>query len=391
MTTKIAIMNPKKNKLIFIDTNIYYGLFTRSEVFSDRIIKLLTKLVDKEKATLLLPQQVKDEVTRNKNFKWPQEETNRLDNKIRNIKEKVRWLEIQLDNTSYVTKAPIKQLIKQLGRESKRVEKLKKDVNTRFLSSHSKANTNLNKVFKLARLIEETEEIRHNAFYRQKKDNPPSDGDKFGDKLIWESLLDFSKNNKKASVELIFISADKTAWQSKNTEDFNEWLQVEFKEKAGGKVVYASDLSEIPSLTKAEQKEIREEGFKNTADSKLRYSNSFSTADNAMRIIIRNIELIDSDLLEKLLIAALDNNKHTPGPYNQVLSASEARGFLYKLLQHAIKRGYDLAPWARFYNKLNDDEKEYFSNTRRMLKQSGVMGIINPKREEFLDPEDLPF
>jgi len=384
-------MASNKNKFIFIDTNIFRSLFTESEAFSDNIIKLLTKLVEKKKVVLLLPQQVKDEITRNKISLWVDEEINRIDNRIKDAKTKIDFLVKQFDNTTYVTKTPTELLTKQIKREIKRLEKYKEEVSKRFFSPRNKANINLNKVFKLATLIEETKDIKNDAFFRREKNNPPYDGSKYGDKLIWESILDYFLNNKSTNIELVFVARDKTAWSGKGEGEFNVWLSNEFKQKTGGKIILASDLSEIPILTKKEQKEISEEEFKNTADSKLKYANTFSTADNVMRIIMNKMNLVDANLVEKLLIATVKNNKNTTGPYNQALGASKIDVFLRSLLQHCFSNKYDLGSWKQFYNDLDDDEKERFLEIRKKLKQHGVTGIVNPRGEEFLDPEDLPF
>ena len=383
-------MDKDHKKYIFIDSNIYYGLFSGSDVFSEHIIVLLTKLVENNKICLLLPQQVSDEVSRNCVGDWFKEEQDRIDNKIQEKEKKLDLIKKNFDGVAYLKDTHLSTLKSQISREKNRLLKERESIIKRFASKKSKSNKNLQKVFKLATLIEENDVVLKNAFFRREKGNPPSDGKKFGDKLIWESLLYFLASKKQKNIELFFVTQDNTAWQGFGSE-FNPWLDAEFKKKVGGNIILITDLSNLPSLTTEEQEEIRKEEFKNLAPNKLLHANTFAGADRVMQVIINNLKLVDAELVDKLLFASLENTKHSLGPYNQVLEASHARIFLQKLLQHAIAQAYDLEPWVHFYNDLNDQQKERFSHIRRTLKQEGVKGLVNPNEKEFLDPEDLPF
>lgn len=384
-------MSVNKNKFIFIDSNIYYGLFTKSEKFSDDIIKLLTKLVKKDKITLLLPQQVIDEVSRDKICKWPNEELERLEEKIKTFDKKIVQLDQEFGNLSFVNVRSIELIKNQIKRELIKLDKNHKVIEKRYLSSHSKANINLKRVFELAVLVEENEDIINKALYRREKGNPPIDKARLGDKLIWESILSFFINKKLKNFELVFVSGDKNAWFDKNKDNINAWLLNEFQQKTKGSIKLIADLSGIPTLTSKEQMDIWEEEFKNIIDSKLKYANTFARADVIIQKIIDNIHLIDNQIADRLLFAALENNEYSFGPYNQVLEASQSSIFLQKLLKHYFDNKFDLDPWVLFYNKLDDGLKVKFSIIRQQLKSKHVTGLINPGGDIFLDPEDIPF
>ncbi|MFA6130850.1 MAG: PIN domain-containing protein [Patescibacteria group bacterium] len=385
-------MSTKKPvKYLFIDSNIYHQLFTKSEKFSDNIIKLLTKLVKHEKIVLLLPQQVIDEVSRNKLDEWPSKEIERSENKKNTYSKKILLLDSEFGGLPFVSSRSVQLIKGQVSREIKKSEKYQTSVRRRFLSSHSKANINFNKILKLATIIEEDLEIRDRAFFRREKGNPPKDSSKFGDKLIWESLLSFFIRKKISNCDLLFVSEDKNAWFDPFDEKMNTWLSNEFNQKIDGQILLISDLSQIPSLTEQEQKDIWVEQFKNVADNKLRYANTFSRADQIMDVIMKNINLVDNQLADKLLMATIENNEYSSGPYNQVLEASKSSYFLQTLLQHFFEKNFDLSPWVIFYNSLGDDLKQKFSIIRKELKKKGMRGLVNPGGEKFLDTEDFPF
>lgn len=384
-------MKKEFKKYIFIDSNIYYGLFSGSDVFSDHIIGLFTKLVERDKVCLLLPQQVSDEVTRNRVGDWFEKEQVRISNKIQDKTKKLELIEKNFDNVTYLGNKNLSKLKVQILKEKKKLENERKKIIKRFTLKNSKPNKNLRKVFKLATLIEDNDIVLNRAFFRREKGNPPYDTEKLGDKLIWESVLYFFESQKQKNVELIFVAQDSTAWKGFDINEFNPWLDAEFKKKVGGKIIFISDLSDLPSLTSKEQEEIKKEEFKNLAHSKLLHVNTFAGADRVMKVIINNLERVDNDLVDKLLFASVENNKHTSGPYNQVLEASYAQMFFKKLLQHALDKKYDLDPWVNFYNSLGEKQKEALGSIRRSLKQNGIKGLVNPHEEEFLDPEDFLF
>ena len=83
-------------KYIFIDSTQYRFLFSRSEGFSEKIYELLIKLIDRNRIRLLLPQQTKDEVERNRFREWPEAEINRIANKIQNCQKLIDQLQESL-------------------------------------------------------------------------------------------------------------------------------------------------------------------------------------------------------------------------------------------------------------------------------------------------------
>lgn len=239
-------------KYIFIDSTQYRMIFSRSEGFSEKVYKLLIKLIDHNRVLLLLPQQTRDEVERNRFREWPEGELNRIVCKIQNCQKLID--QVQQGLSKYKDS---KKVIIEIKDEQKKLESSKQKIKADFKNKRSKPNQMLKKLFEKAISISESEEIIKLAQIRHQKGNPPHDSKKIGDAIIWESLLSYLEGSGKSSAnKLFFISLDKKAW---GEESFDQWLQDEFNKKVGGKIIYINRLSDIPDLTKEEQESIRKE------------------------------------------------------------------------------------------------------------------------------------
>jgi len=241
-------------KYIFIDSNQYRHLFSKTEGFSEEVYRLLILLLDKGRIGLLLPQQTKEEIERGRLRKWPEEEIKRIENKIEEKKKNQK--EIKEKYGAYESSG---DLIEEIEKEISRLELEKENIKESFKSNESKSNTKLKELINRAENIEETEDIIEKAKLRHQKGNPPLD-QKIGDALIWESLLEFLRKKREVSLEdsidLIFVANDQKAW---GIEEFDRWLENEYRERVGGKIFYSNKLSDIQVFTTYElEKEIEE-------------------------------------------------------------------------------------------------------------------------------------
>ncbi len=385
-------------KYIFIDSNIYYGLFSDSEDYSDDILKLIEKLVSKAGIVLLLPQQVKDEVTRDRMTKWWPASHSTLVSKLTSLDKKIEKLDLDYKNYSAA-----KKLGSEIEREKGKINKKINSIKKQYLSTRSRSNVRLKKLFKIAQIVEEDPEIIQNAIFRREKGNPPNDSNKLGDKIIWESLLAYLEKVKSTRPLLIFVAKDPTAWKAETSGglELNLWLHNEYGERTGGKVVLIDNLSKIPGLTPGEQRVIEEkekeehdrsitEKLKTIIPERFRTSNTFDDSDRLMKIVEPKLGLIDEVGIAEILKASIDNVNNSLGPYNQILSASHAPVFFQNLLAAAIFLGSDMDIWVDFYLGLDESDQVRFIEVRKMLEQKGMFFDSLDPISSF-DPNDIPF
>lgn len=344
-------------KYILIDSNQYRHLFSVSEGFSDSVYQLLIKLIDSGQAKLILPQQIKDEVERNRYRGWPEAEIKNINTKIKTLSDLIDKKDEDL--SMYKSYMPLKKEFEsEIGKLSKESDRISKT----FTSNKSKANQKLKKIFDKAVFIPETEAIRNSADLRFRKGNPPYN-DNLGDSLIWESAIDYLKNFKRS--DLIFVTNDKRAW---GESVFDTFLQNEFKNKVKGNVLYKNKLSDIPDLTADEQEKIRAEELDNAkrnAISDFVNSQSFIDAGSNINKLLSYKELLGPSDYEEILRASLDNHEI----YQSFFTAIPLKVLLTGIGGYAIPEveKIDASLWERFCGryeislKRQSDAPETFS------------------------------
>ena len=291
-------------KYIFIDTNQYRHLFSKNEGFSDQISALIDRLIDRKKIKLLLPQQVRDEVERNRFEKWYKQEIDASKNKINNLKTEMEKREKDLVIFPKELKSIGKKLQKKIVDEEKELIDIKK----RYRNLKSKANQKLKSLFDRAEDIKESDKIVSSADLRFKKGNPPSDNN-LGDALIWESIIEYLSDNAEKGSSLIFVGRDGDAW---GYDDFNPWLARELKEKTKAIISLAGKLSDIKELTGEEQNSLREvetQELKNNAISNFVNSPSFVSAGGNIYQLRIYKEILTKDDYIEIVDASISNNQ----------------------------------------------------------------------------------
>jgi hypothetical protein len=321
-------------KYIFIDTNQYRHLFSKNEGFSDEIKNLLDKLINQDHIKLLLPQQVKDEVERNRFENWYNDERKDNTKKIEKIKVEIKTYENLLVTFPGESKKVKRKLVNDLTSLEKEAGNIKK----RYRELKSKANQKLRKLFDEAEFIEETDEIVNKARLRFDKKNPPNDN-KLGDVLIWESLLAYLGNAPKKS-SLIFVARDEGAW---GKDGFNPWLERELKEKTGLSIYLTCALADIKELTKEEQKRLRQIEWieqKNNAVLNFVNSGSFVSAGSKCHELLRYKNILDEDDYRKIIGASISNHEiyqsfFTSNPLNSLCAGGD--GYVVSCLENIPK------------------------------------------------------
>jgi hypothetical protein len=325
-------------KYIFIDTNQYRHLFSKNEGFSDEIKNLLDKLTKEDHVRLLIPQQVKEEIERNRFENWYNQEINDNEKKINKIKEEISSLE----NVLTAFPAQLNEVKKRLSKELSGLEKEAKNIKKRYRDLKSKANQKLKQLLAEAEHIAETEEIIYKARLRVDKGNPPKDG-KLGDALIWESLLHFLRSAP-AKSSLIFVARDGDAW---GKDGFNPWLERELKDATGVSISLTSALADIDGLTKEEQKRLRDverQELKNNAVSNFVNSRSFVSAGSNVSVLIQYKDILTKSDFEKIVTASVINHEiyqsfFTSSTLNILCSGKD--GFVLTYLEDIPKKLWD--------------------------------------------------
>lgn len=343
-------------RYIFIDSNQYRHLFSLSEGFSDSVYDLLIKLITSNHVKLLLPQQTKEEVERNRYRQWPENEIKAIETQIDKLEDLFEKGKKDLGSfKSY------KSISEEIHNEKLRFEKEKTTILSTFTSNKSKANQKLRKLVEKAEFISETGSIREAADIRFKKGNPPY-SDNMGDCLIWESLLVYIESTKKA--DLIIVANDKRAW---GRFDFDQILQDEYKTRGKARIYYINKLSDIPELTSAEQEKIKTEELENSkrnAVTDFVNSQSFTDAgDKANRLVVYK-ELLTIDDYKNILTASLTNHEiyqsfFTPIPLRELVTGSE--DYVVKKLESV-----DGELWGRFVKQYNISLKRQINQSRKV-------------------------
>ena len=209
-------------KNLFIDTNIWLSLyhFTKDDLNQfNKLSELLNNQI-----RLFVPQQVKDEISRNREAK---------------LKDALNSFEIKIMKYPAFCKGYEeyesfhKDYEDLLNRYNKWMEKIKNDIIEESLPADSVIHT----------LIEKAGVIRcdnyvNMAYNRYRKGNPPGKDNKYGDAINWECLLATVPNGE----NLYFISADKDYSSIMSDESFNPFLKEEWIRKKGADIIFYKNL-----------------------------------------------------------------------------------------------------------------------------------------------------
>lgn len=230
----------------FIDSSIYVKLYSFQKEQLDEIEKLI-KLINKKKLILYLPEQVRDEVKRDREEKLLEFYRN-IDKlipkanfpNIPDAKEEINDLE--------------NIMIEYKGKISPTIEKLKDEFKIKIKKESFLADKIINGLFSVATFIETKGPIYGNAFRRCEIGNPPGKRNSLGDAIIWESLLSLPIEKE----DLHFIVNDKHFSSLLNKNEFCPFLLKEWQELKKSKIIPYKHIGgftekNVPVITKSEQ------------------------------------------------------------------------------------------------------------------------------------------
>ena len=216
------------NVVVALDTNLLFSLLTVNQKTFDELYKVLEQLNSKNQ--LFIPNHVAKE------YILDAEDTCRRDGKIySNANQKIdtflsNYSQIESDYKDRVSDFKvIKDRIEAFNKELKDVfkEQLNKPDYTKRKEDVEKLFTNIGKPYSRKKLYKLQKEIefRFKAFIPPGfKDNTKTNGNKYGDCIIWFQLMDYAKKENK---DIIYVTIDvKEDWQINN--QFRKELYNEF-------------------------------------------------------------------------------------------------------------------------------------------------------------------
>lgn len=386
-------MKKGSSKYIFIDTNLFRDLFV-SDNLQDRLVPALQKLTQND-YILLLPQQVIDEINRNRYTEWANDRNGNKIASLTKLKEGLTSFP-ELKSTSL-----IRRIDARIVRFTQQHEKNKKHMTS------GKAERLLKTMQSLATVLPDSSELAQAVQLRVLKGNPPLDRGQVGkncDKYIWECLLKYFRDSGVKNPSLLFFTANHNDWCLKQTAGnyiFHPFLQYEFKSLTKGKIEWKAELSDLPEISTAEKDKIQKEEKKLTEErkaekvklliaDKFKFSNSWSNTESLIRAVLPYVDWFDEDTISGVLNAAIENNQYSHGPYNQVLGVgTPIHNFLIELFERSLDIGYPLELWKRFYLRLDQSEQEQFYWIREKLQSCGIK--FDLKEIQYIHSDDIPF
>lgn len=210
-------------KNLFIDSNIWLSLyhFTGDDLAQFEKLKELIGTDIK----LYIPQQVHDEVTRNREVK---------------LKDALKAFEISPIQypafcKGYEEFSPFSDDFNDI---KKRFKTWRAKIETDIKNRNLPADQTIKNFFDVCDLIP-CDEVVDKAYSRYKIGNPPGKDNKYGDAINWECLL----NTVPDGEDLYLISSDKDYCSQLFDDMFNPFLKDEWERRKGSSIIFYSQLT----------------------------------------------------------------------------------------------------------------------------------------------------
>lgn len=209
-------------KNLFIDSNIWLSLYHFTNDDLNKFGKL--KELNGRDIKLFIPQQVYDEVTRNRERKLKDAFKSFEISSIRFpvfCKEYKEYNNFNNDYTNLI----------------RRYKEWKKKINTDIQNKNLPADKTIYSFFESSGLLE-CESIIEKAYMRYKTGNPPGKDNKYGDAINWECLLKTIPDGE----DLYLISSDKDYCSEMFDDKINPFLENEWKNKKKSNIFFYKNL-----------------------------------------------------------------------------------------------------------------------------------------------------
>ena len=274
-------------KNLFIDSNIWLSLYH----FTNDDLVQFSKLKDmvNKSIRLFIPQQVYDEIARNREAK---------------LKDALKAFDIKTFRFPAFCKGyPEFDTVKSAYNSfMNQVNTWKKTINADIETHHLPADETIMQIFETVELIP-CQDYVDKAYMRYRIGNPPGKDNKYGDAINWECLLANVPNGE----DLYFISADKDYCSELDDERIKDFLRLEWRRVKDSEIHYYKNL--VPFLTEnISDIKLETEAKKQNLIDQLSNSGSFQRT-HATIAMLKMFSGWTEDQIEELCAIAEDNSQ----------------------------------------------------------------------------------
>lgn len=200
---------------IFLDTNILLSFYHYTKDDLEEL-KKLGVLLKRDRATLFLPDEVKQEFNRNREVK--------IADALRRLEGQKLALQFPQMCKEYPEFRDARQAQQDYERAHARLlEQIKADAHAKAL----RADETIKELLEGATPIRTSDEIISRARLRMDRGNPPGKPGSLGDRICWEALLAEGPDRK----DLYFVSADGDYVSALEKASFSRFLLDEWTEE----------------------------------------------------------------------------------------------------------------------------------------------------------------
>jgi hypothetical protein len=274
-------------KNLFIDTNIWLSLyyFTKDDLSQ---FEKLQKMLDTS-INLIVPQQVVDEIVRNREAK--------LSEALKNFNFKAPQYPVFCKGYEEFA-----QLSKDIAELENRFKKWKFQIDHDIESQKLPADKTIQAFMESISLIP-CDGYIEKAYNRYRIGNPPGKDNKYGDAINLECLLDKVPDGE----DLYFISADKDYRSLLSDKKMNPFLVSEWENKKHSNIFFYSNLVDFLN-EHAKNIQLETENRKQELIDELYCSGSFQTTHSVIAMLNKYSGWTEQQI-EKLCLALEDNTQ----------------------------------------------------------------------------------
>lgn len=294
-------------KNLFIDTNIWLSLYHFTNDDLNKFIKLKDLL--NTEIRLFVPQQVKDEIVRNREAK---------------LKDALGTFEVKTIKYPAFCKGydeydsfseQYSDIVKQYNAW---IKKIKSDIQAETLPADIVIRELINKAGTI-----DCDKYISAAYNRYRIGNPPGKDNKYGDAINWECLLCVVPDGE----DLCFISADKDYKSILSDDEFNPFLKEEWGQKKSSRILFYKNL--VSFLNEhVEDIKLKTEEEKQKLIEQLSQSGSFTTTHGVIAML-KKYSGWTEDQIEKLCSIAEDNSQ-----VSWIIRDDDVNSFYHDLLKN---------------------------------------------------------
>jgi predicted nucleic acid-binding protein len=264
---------------LFIDTNVFLSFFHYSSEDLEEL-KKLTVLIETQKATLWLPEQVRNEFARNR--------ANKIADALKNLRAAKPDPQFPQIVKGYPEFAEAR---KALAEADRRVSALRARLDADIAAVTLAADQTIATLFAKATSIPTSDALVARARQRVDLGNPPGKNQSHGDAVNWEALLDQVPKGE----NLFFITDDGDYTSALDGELFDPFLLDEWSVRKGGSnLTFYRRLSQFFKV-RFPQINLASELEKDLLTRELQTAASFASAKSVLRRIRQYTEISDTE------------------------------------------------------------------------------------------------